>query len=71
MRSRKVVSSDAHFNRLKMNVGLCLIFEIRHLKFECYVGLSLIFDIQNLNVGLSFIFNHFDVRHSNMNVMWD
>ena len=46
-------------------------FRCPTFKHECYVGLSLIFDIQNLNVGLSFIFNHFDVRHSKMNVRWD
>ena len=46
-----------------MNVGLSLIFDIRHSKFECWIQ----FDIRhsNLNVGFSLIF---DIRHSNLNV---
>ena len=44
-----------------LNVGFNLIFDIRHLKFECEIEFDIRYSTFDLNVGLSLIF---DIRHS-------
>ena len=44
-----------------MNVGFSLIFDIRHLKFECEIEFDIRYSTFDLNVGFRLIF---DIRIS-------
>ena len=52
---------DIRYSTFYLNVGLSLIFDIRHSKFECEIEFDVRYSTFDLNVGFSLIF---DIRHS-------
>ena len=51
---------DVRYSTFDLNVGLSLIFDIRHSKFECEIEFDIRYSTFDLNVGFSLIF---DIRH--------
>ena len=54
------IEFDIRYSTFDLNVGLSLIFDIRHSKFECWIEFDIRYSTFDLNVGLSLIF---DIRH--------
>ena len=52
---------DIRYSTFDLNVGLSLILDIRHSKFECEIEFDIRYSTFDLNVGFSLIF---DIRHS-------
>ena len=69
------IEFDIRYSTFDLNVGLSLIFDIRHsirmldsvcysifdIRFECWIEFDIRYSTFDLNVGLSLIF---DIRHS-------
>ena len=51
---------DIRYSTFDLNVGLSLIFAIRH-SIECWIEFDIRYSTFDLNVGLNLIF---DIRHS-------
>ena len=52
---------DIRYSTFDLNVGLSLISDIRHSKFECEIEFDIRYSTFDLNVGFSLTF---DIRHS-------
>ena len=55
------IEFDILYSTFDLNVGLSLIFDIRHSKFECEIEFDIRYLTFDLSVGFSLIF---DIRHS-------
>ena len=60
IRSECWIELDIRYSTFDLNVGLSLIFDIRHSKFECEIEFDIRYSTFDLNVGFSLIF---DIRH--------
>ena len=51
------IELDIQYSTFDFNVGLSLIFDIRHSKFKCEIEFDIRYSTFDLNVGLSLIFD--------------
>ena len=54
------IQFDIRYSTFVLNVGLSLIFDIRHSKFKCEIEFDIRYSTFDLNVGFSLIF---DIQH--------